>query len=226
MQAREITQENKERDVQITQLITDEYLRDRIRELIDQPKPAPWWQRLLKNPLFLLILTFVLTNVVGNRLANNYNSKQAELEYQRNINLKELESERSFADELNKIRLSKLAEAWEKVYLYEAAVEDVMQQVKVRSDAPREGAVVVPSGLDLKKVNEQSRSLHKEVLDVLSKNRLWLEDDTYYKLKEYADIILDYYFAVQSGQDFEKWKEKRDQARDSINQIREKMLKR
>jgi hypothetical protein len=191
--------------------------------------------------LFLLIVGFALTSFVGTRIANNFNAKQAELEYQRNIHLKELESERSFADELNKIKLNKIAEVWEKLYLYEAAVEEVMEQVvevkgnaalqgktllKPEGNAAPQGQFILRLGNNTGKTFEQGKALQKEVLTVLSKNRLWLEDDSYYKIKEYVEVIYNYYFAKKSQEDIKKWEEKREQARDSINQIREKMLKR
>jgi hypothetical protein len=220
------TEKNEELDSQTTQTIADEVLRYRIRKLIEEPKPASCWKRLLTNQLFLLIVAFVLTGVVGTYLAHYYNGKQSELEYQRSFHLKELESERSFANELNKTKLSKIAEVWEKVYLYEAAVEEAMQGVDIKSESAGEANVQIPSGRDPRTAKEQSKGLKKELLDLLSKNRLWLDDDNYYKIKEYAEVIYDYYFAKQTGLDLEKWTEKRDQARASVSLIRDKLLKR
>ena len=229
MQRRETVKENKELDPHIDHAITDEDLRRRIREILPDPKPAPKWKRIITHPLFLLIIGFFLSNYIGAQIANKYNAKQAELETQRNIHLKELESQRSFSDELNKIRLGKIAEVWESLYQYEAAVEDIMKQIKVESSSPGEGNIVISNRKGFRKIYEQSKNLKKEVLRVLNKNRLWLEveaeDDSYSKLKEYTGIIFDYYFAEQTRQDFEMWKKKRDEARVSINEIREKMLK-
>jgi hypothetical protein len=226
----EKTGENEEPDTQTTRIITDEVLRYRIRKLIDDPKPVPWWKRVLTSQLFSqvlsLILGFTLTVLVGTYLAYYYTRKQAELEHQRALYLRELEHERSIADELNKIRLSKIAEVWERVYVYEAAVEELMQGVEVKSDTPRQGEIQIrPGGKDLKTALEQSKGLYRQLSDVLIKNRLWLEDDNYYKIQEYGRFIYEYYFAKQTKQDIEKWEERRAKAKATLNEIRDKMLK-
>ncbi|HEX8088174.1 MAG TPA: hypothetical protein VF762_04935 [Blastocatellia bacterium] len=225
MHATQPTEGHKHPDPLDALAIPDEVLRLRIRRLIQDPGPTPPWKRALNSPLFSILVTFALTGLVGTYLAYYYNGKQAELEYKRSLYLKDLESGRSFADELNKIKLTKIAEVWEKVYLYEASVEEVMRQVKVSSNAPLEGDVVLSEGQGLKAAYDQSKALRKEAIDALNRNRLWLEDDSYYKLKEYADIIFDYYFSAQSKQDFQAWEAKRAAARVSIGLIRDKMLR-
>jgi hypothetical protein len=204
--------------------IPDEVLRDRVRRLIREPAPAPAWKRALDSPLFSLVATFLLTGLIGTYLAYYYNGKQAELEYKRSLYLKDLESGRSFADELNRIKLAKVAEVWERVYVYEAAVEDLMRGVEVSGGPASEGGLVLRDGGGLKADYERSKALRKEVVDVLNRDRLWLGDDSYYKLRQYADVMFDYYFAAQTGQGLREWEAKRDAARASINQIRDRML--
>lgn len=146
-----ITETKQELDLQTTQTLADEALRHRIRKLIEEPKPASFWKRLAANHLFLLIVAFVLTGVVGTYLAHYYNGKQSELEYQRSLYVKEVESERSFANELNKIKLSKIAEVWEKVYMYEGLVEEAMRGLSVKSESAGEATVQIPVGRDPRK---------------------------------------------------------------------------
>lgn len=230
MPEKEMAEGNDELDVHITKTITDEVLRYRIRKLLDEPKPASRWKRFFGSQLFSvafsLIIGFLLTGAVGTYLTHYYSEKQAQLEHQRTVDLNELEHERSFADELNKVRVSKIAEVYEKFYVYEAAVEEVMKGVKVKSDSPLQGDVLVAPEKDLKKTLEESQGPRKELLAVLNKNRAWLEDDNYRRIKEYAaDSIYEHYFALQTGQELQKWEEKREQAMVSLKEMREKMLK-
>jgi len=229
MHQRETSGENSELDGHAVQTIADAVLIARIMKLIDAPKPSPWWKCVLKSPLFSLtfslVLGFFLTGVVGTYLTYNSNRKQAELEHQRTLNLTEAEHERSFADELNRTRVGKIAEVYEKFYLYEAAVQEAMQGVDVKGDSPRQGEVIVPFGKDLKKALEQSRGTHKELLYVLNKNRAWLEDHNYDKIKEYADFLYEHKFAIQTKQELVKWEEKRGQAMASLTELRERMQK-
>lgn len=200
-------------DAHVAQTISDEVLRDRIRKLISEPKPESWLKRISKNPLSLLIVGFILTTLGGAILTNYYNSRQAEVQRQR-----------SFVDELNKIRLNKMGDVWEKVYLYEASVNDVMQQFEV---SMRESNVQlrIPPGNDVLKHHEKSESLHDELVDVLNKNRFWIADENYQDIQGYANATYDYYLAKKSGKITKEQEAKRVQARDNLIKVRERMLK-
>lgn len=54
-----------------------------------------------------------------NNLEHLRNKNQIELEYQRSVDQREIARNRSFSDELNKVRATKIAEVWEQIYLYE-----------------------------------------------------------------------------------------------------------
>jgi len=225
------TPETHNLDANTTQTITDAVLLSRIIKLIDQPTPAPWWRRALRSQLFSLafslILGFSLTGLVGTYLTSYYNRKQAELDHQRTINLKELEHERSFADELNKTRVAKIAEVYERFFVYEASVEDAMEGINVKSDSPGQVDFVLAAGRekDLKDALERSRDARKELLAVLNKNRAWLEDDNYNKIQRYAKLLYEDKFARQTRQGIERWEEARAQAMTSLNEMRGKLLK-
>jgi hypothetical protein len=120
MEEEEKSGHNTEPSVAVLNLIDDEVIRSRIRRLINEPKPGSLWTRLFKHPLLSLILGFLLTGLVGTWLTNNYSANQ-----------KELERERSLADELNKIRAAKLAEIWEKVYQNEAAFKHALEVSRI-----------------------------------------------------------------------------------------------
>jgi hypothetical protein len=197
----------------IQNTITDEFLRYRIRKLMDDPKPPSRWRSFFKSPLFSLVLGIALSGLLGTWLTHYYSTKQSELEHHR-----------SLSDELDKIRVNKITEVWEKVYLYEASVAEAMQVVEVTSDAPQQGKMKITSPKELKEALESVTRLKKEFWNVLNKNRPWLEGDSYSKIKEYADIMFEYYFAKQTGRELEKWEEKRASAVADLNQTRDRML--
>jgi hypothetical protein len=131
---------------------------------------------------------------------------------------------------LNRIRVSKIAEVWEKVYLYEAAVEKIMEIVNIEPRKPESEPTThvtmkIPPEKDLLKTYEQNEKSHDELLELLNKNRFWLGEDNYSEIKKYADTTYDYYLVVKSGQVTDVLKENRRQARAELIKIREKMLK-
>jgi len=227
MDQEEVIGENVEIDEDTARTISDAILISRIIQLTPAPMPSPGWKRFLKSPLFSLafslVLGFLLTGLVGTYLTYYYNHKQSELEHQRNLDLKDREHDRSFADELNKIRVAKISEVYEKFYVYEAAVQEVMQGVRVNSDSPRQGEVLLAPGKNLKEALEQSKFPQKELLEVLNKNRGWIEDNNYYNIKQYAEFLYEHQFAVQTKQDLEGFDERRSQAMASLTELRDRM---
>lgn len=84
--------------------------------------------------------------------------------------------------------------------------------------------IVIPSVAEFEKAYAVSKVLAKDLSDVLDKNRLWLEDDNYNKIKEYSDYYeYEYQFSRQNQDDLAILEEKRAQATASVNEIREKM---
>jgi hypothetical protein len=218
--------ERKELDARTEQVITDEALRYRIRKLIEEPKPTSRLKGVLKHPLFLLMVGFLFTTILGTTFTNCYNSKQAELEHQRSASQKELERERSFADELNKIRVSKIGEVWEKVDVFEAGVKEVMQKISVahqESDNSPKRQITIRDPID--KDLQESGRLRKELLALLEKNRFWLGEHLYGEIKSYTDNTYNFFLAWRAGKNTKEDDEKRRQERIEIIEIRDKMLK-
>lgn len=183
--------------------------------LNDRTNPPSRWSRISTAPLFLLLVG----TMGGTFLTYYYSSRQAAIQ-----------SERSFADEFNKIRLNKTGEVWEKVYLYEAAVDGVMQEFNVKllkndGASPPDLGVQIPPGRSLVSAVQQFEGLYAEVIEILNKDRFWITEEDYRGIKEYADTTYDYCLAKRSGTITKEKEAQRDRARANLTKIREKMSK-
>ncbi len=214
MQEKNTEEQKKDLDIPTSRKISDEVLRYHIRKLIDEPKPE---SRLsfLKHPLASIIVAFLLTGLLGQYLTNLYSSNQ-----------KELERKRSFADEINKTRVSKIGEVWEKVDVYEAEVKLVMERFEMVPNTSQ-GVVKGPVEKVIEKF-EQTERLHTELSGLLDKNRFWLGDRLYDEIKQYTDTTYEHFLAWKSKKtpkELEELEVKRRNSRSDINQTRDKMLK-
>jgi hypothetical protein len=226
---------NEEIEAHIDQAITDEALRGRIRRLIEQPHPAPWWKRILTSRLFSniisLVVAFGLTTVAGALLADHLNNQQKEREREFNSQQKERERERSFSDELNKIRVNKIGEVWEKVDLYEAIVIEIMQRIRVSNEgAAPEIVIQGPEYQSLVPKLKQSEHLYAELTQLMYKYKFWLGRTVYDKTKSYADATYIHYLEFRRGsetsqQALKKAEDDRIRARIELHDLREAMLR-
>jgi hypothetical protein len=67
----------------VGRIVDDEVLRARIRKIADEPAPPSKWKAFSTSPLTGIVLGFVLTGILGASLTYWYNTKQADLIYQR-----------------------------------------------------------------------------------------------------------------------------------------------
>lgn len=188
----------------------------------DDPSGSSWWKRNSTSPLFLAVIAFGLTTIgglIGSGVTYYLSSSQAETQ-----------RKHSFVDEFNKVRINKLAEVWEKVYVYEAGVERVMEQVNVAQLGNNDGLglhvqVRIPPGVDIATLHEQGERLHAELLDTLNKDRFWVLDEDYLQIKKYADTTYDYYLAIESGKVTQEQAKNRDEVRADLAKVQQKIWK-
>lgn len=146
--------------------------------------------------------------------------RQKTLEYQRNLQLQELVRERSFSDELNKMRIQRIGEVWETIDKTEADLDDILDR------ANRE------SSLELfnPKTNEyvdRIISLVRDEKTTIAKNRFWLGDRIYNQIRVYLDINGKYTIDKligKSGVDLSDIVKRREMAKQDITQIRSMFL--
>jgi hypothetical protein len=190
---------------EVSSVITDEVLRQRIRTLMGE-KPEPHWlKRLLSHSLFALLISSALT-VYGVILTNYYTRRQ-----------QEVASRRSFSDELNKIRIQKIGEVWEQIDKNEISIDDLLENAKNSPDSDNQKDQYVAA------INK----LFQEDRVIISKNRFWLGEHYHNKIKEHLGenvrLALNILLA-QRGTDLSDLIEKRERTKQDILQIRESML--
>lgn len=145
-----------------------------------------------------------------------------ESEDKRTQQQQELERERAFAIELSRIRVEKVGEVWEKVYLYEATAqklegyaETLLQRALISASLNIKGEH--PTNEEDRRKDEkrreelgekikvyevtrqQSQILHNDLLQVLNKNRFWIGEDSYSRIEEYLRISSEYIDRLQGG---------------------------
>jgi hypothetical protein len=232
MQNRKTVEEKEAPNACASGTMSDEVLRYQISRLIDEfikvldePKPHPesWLKRTLKHPLTSIIVGFILTGILGAILTNHFSNKQKDLEHERTINQKEIERARSFADEINKTRVTKVGEVMEKVDVYEAGVRSILDRFTVDPNTNL-GTLKGPIDAELSDKFKQTESLYPELSGLLEKNKFWLGDHIYKQIKSYVDETFHFFIDLKSGQITRGDEEKRDKARLRIDEIRDKLL--
>jgi len=184
-------------------IITDEVLRHRIRELIpEKPKPSKI-RGIINHSLFALLVQFGLTTLAGTVIVYYFNSQQ-----------QAVAARRSFVDELNKMRVQRIGEVWERLDENEFLIDRILAN-NARQDNNTD-----------KDVDEIHRLIHDD-LAIISKNRFWLSDDKYSRIRTYLDLNVQYALnklLVNPGTDLTDLLAKREKAKEDILLIRRMFL--
>jgi hypothetical protein len=170
-------------------------------------------------PIITALLT-IMTGLLTFLFTNKINKENATRQQELNIKMEELKREHTFADLINKDRLTKIAEVWAQADKYEAAVELVTKDV----DTSQPGVIRLPSPIQPEDI-EQGKTLYGKVSESLATNKFWLGDDLYNEIKHYVDSTYKYFLAKSKGEATESLKRARIDSRNSLNQLREKLLK-
>lgn len=164
----------------------------------EEPKP-PRLKKFLAHPMTIVMVTFMFSVLLGGYLTNSYTLGQQELARQR-----------SFTDELNKIRVQKIGEVWEEIDRTELELDALLDRANKSPDAGG------------KNVDNIIKLVEGEVATV-NKNRFWLGDQNYDRIKNYLDINGRYALDKLLGRqdiDLTETVRKREQAKDDVLQIR------
>jgi hypothetical protein len=186
-------------------VISDEFLRHRIRELIADKPPLSLARRIIEHPLFGTFVQFVLTGVLSVVIVALVNA-----------HLQRLSARRSFSDELNKMRVQRFGEVWERLDENEFLIDRILD------DSSRQDSNTDQDVQDIHKL------IHED-LAIISKNRFWLGDDVYLKIRTYLDLNIQYALnklIVTSGTDLTDLVAKRDRAKQDIQRIKSMFLER
>lgn len=168
--------------------------------------PPPKRRSISTNPLALVVVGFLLSTIPGGLLTFYYGSLQ-----------QEIAARRSFSDEVNKIRLPKLGEVWERLDEDEFTINRLLRT----SEVP----YADPGSKD--KIVEEIRKLIGEDKALVSKHRFWLGEGLFRKTSDYLDMSIDYAvkkITAPPGTDLSELIRKRDNAKEDILKVRQMFL--
>jgi hypothetical protein len=217
--------ESKAKDIpslfaHVLSLIDQELLRQKLQKLLEEKPTASRLRRtfsiLQRMSSHSLVIVFA-SGVIGGLLTQYYTNKQKDIDYNRSIQQLKLTSQRSFLDELNKMRIQKIGEMWEQIDNNEVIIDSVLEKAN-KSSNPND-----QKGQNVSAIN----SLIQEDRVIINKNRFWLGEAYYNKIKEYFDrnvqLALNVLLA-RPGTDLSEIIRKREQAKQDILQMRTSML--
>ena len=188
-----------EQPVEISQAFVIEEVMRKLQAILDQKPKESRWKKFLTHPLVLLIVSAVL----GGAITLVYSAKQ-----------NQLAAERSFSDELNKQRIQKRSEVWERLDEDEGVIERLLNQ----PDEPQN-----PNDR-----NDRAKQIEKLIQDdrrTVDKYRFWL-GESHAKIHEYLDASSLYAMQKLVGVDdkVEALSQHREGLKSDLDKEREKSL--
>jgi len=133
-----------------------------------------------------------------------------------------------FKTELNKTRVSRIGEVWESLYIYEASVDNVVNEFT---------QIVIETEGDDKLEYERRQAelpplikVQKNVLAHLiatnHKNRFWIGEKTYTEINNYIDVLIEIITAYSEydADKINKLNLKRNELRRGVTSIRDRLL--
>lgn len=178
-----------------------------------EPERSPI-KRFITHPLTNSFLVVLFTGLVGGALTYYYTSLQKEVDYQRSLQQLNLTSQRSFSDELNKLRIQKIGEVWEQIDKNEVSIDRLWEKAYKASDS------------DSQNVNAINAFIDEDEL-VIGKNRFWLGEQFYDKIQLYLDknsqLVLNMMLA-RPGTNLSEIMEERKKTKQDILKIKEEMI--
>ena len=175
-------------------------------KLATEKPPPSKFKRLISHPMLLLFLGSALTLGIGSWLTSYYTRKA-----------QAIAAERSFSDELNKLRIQKVGEVWEHLDRDEVMIERLVNELTNNNGDES----TQKNGL------QQIRKLIETDKEMIAQHRFWLGKETYDKIQHYLDltIFLLTRRILEPESDVESLVRDRDNARIDIESERVKFLK-
>jgi len=185
-----------------------EALAQRIHTLADEKSKSSKGQGVSTQPVALLVVGFLLSAIPGGFLTFYYGRLQ-----------QELTAKRTFSDEVNKIRVQKLGEVWEKLDEDEFVVNRLLDESIF--EAQNED-----SSSNNKRADKIIQLIHNDQA-MASKYRFWLGENLFHKTTEYLNKNIEYAqnkIGARPGTDLSELTKTRNAAKQDILQIRSLFL--
>lgn len=135
--------------------------------------------------------------------------------------------EEGFRTELNKTRVARIGEVWENLYIYEASVDNVVDQFRTivieensAEDELKRKEKELPPLIEI-----QGQTL-ANLIAASHKNRFWIGEETYLEIINYTNVLEDLMdaYANYDVKRIEEINLKRAQLRQGVRNVRDKLL--
>jgi len=160
-------------------VITGEALRSLIDERIDQ-KPKSKFHAMSNNPL----MVGVVGVLIGSISTAIYSSQQKFLEYKLSTQQQEAARRQSFSDEVEKLRIQKHGEMWERLDGDESTIESLLDD---SASAGADNASVSNN----QRVKDITKLIHDDKA-IVSKYSFWLGEERFRRVTEYLELTAEY----------------------------------
>jgi hypothetical protein len=151
--------------VELSQGFIIEEVMRKLQALLDQKPKESKWKKFSTNPLVLLTAGVILSGILGGAITLAYGARQ-----------NELAAERSFSDELNKLRIQKFSEVWERLDEDEGAIDRLLNQ----PDDPQNPEDKNERAKQVDKLIQQDRR-------TVDKHRFWVGNENHAMIHRYLD---------------------------------------
>ena len=186
------------------------------------------WRYFTIDKVVMVIILAVFSSCMSERLER----VKSEL----NVGLEKVKNDLSYNNDINKVRINKIGEVWEKVDTFNGIIGE--QLFRMRKLIDRSWAKPRDPNFDFAKEMDQlteqqkgNMALKMEVATTLERNRFWIGEDTYQQINNYLNISQDYmearYLGNSTSEREQKAKEleiKMNQARQNLDEIKRKFL--
>jgi hypothetical protein len=191
-------------------------LNDILRELKDQRPQSSRFLVVSNNPLIVGVVGIL----IGGVLTAFYTYQQKVLEYKLDTQKQERTHLLTFSDEVNKLRMQKIGEVWERLDQDEFTIDAIMQ------DSKFERPTKPPDSKNTKRAIQITKLIHDDQA-MVGRYRFWLGEELFNKTENYLDINIKYSLnelgALSDGAS-NVFKEPRNNARQDILQVRSLFL--
>jgi len=135
--------------------------------------------------------------------------------------------EEGFRTELNKTRVARIGEVWENLYVYEAAVDnlvdrfrDIVVEAKSEEDELRRKRNELPPLIE---IQEQALA---QLIAASHKNRFWIGEDTYSEMTSYSNVLAELIdaYVKYDGKKIDEINKRRVELRQGVRSVRDKLL--
>ena len=187
-----------------------------LRALIDEKPKASRFHAISHNPLIAAVFGIL----IGGILTAFYSYQQKILEYRLGMQQQELARRQSFSDEVNRLRIQKLGEVWERLDEDEFAINRLLD------DSTFEGPSKNSSSNNSKRAAEITRLIHNDQV-MASKYQFWLGEVQFHKAEGYLDANIKYALnklGATPESDSSQLSKERENAKQDILQIRSSFL--